>query len=105
MLGTTGRGRGSLRLSALGLLPSCAVGMPPPLPAAGEGVDEGTWDCQVLRAPRAPTCAVNSRFLVLVALQTAHLPHIHLGRVYVWVDHKLILADAGKGDRVRWGGV
>lgn len=43
--GTTGRGRGSLRLSALGLMPSWVVGMksrvPPPLPAPGEGGGEG----------------------------------------------------------------
>lgn len=51
--------------------------------------------------PRAtgpgPNHALHSRFLVLVALQTAHLTHIHLGHVYVCVNHKLVLANAGKG--------
>ena len=48
--------------------------------------------------------SLHSRLLVLVALQPAHLPHVHLGRVYVGVDHKLVLANAGKGrPRVRPG--
>lgn len=51
--------------------------------------------------PRAtgpgPNHALHSRFLILVALQTAHLTHVHLGHVYVCVNHKLILANAGKG--------
>lgn len=48
--------------------------------------------------------SLHSRLLVLVALQPAHLPHVHLGRVYVSVDHKLVLANAGRGrPRVRPG--
>lgn len=51
--------------------------------------------------PRAtgpgPNHALHSRFLVLVALQTSHLTHVHLGHVYVCVNHKLILANAEKG--------
>lgn len=39
----------------------------------------------------------HSRFLVLVALQPAHLTRVHLGCVHVFVDHELVLADAGKG--------
>ena len=52
----------------------------------------------------APNHASHSRFLVLVALQAAHLTRVHLGHVYVCVDHKLILANAEKGRwRVRQG--
>lgn len=46
-----------------------------------------------------PNPALHSRFLVLVALQAAHLPLVHLGHVYVGVDHKLILANAEKERR------
>ena len=41
---------------------------------------------------------IEGGFLVLVALQTAHLTRVHLGCVHVFVDHELVLADAGKGE-------
>lgn len=79
----------------------------------------GLWgytDYQLFAVPRhlrqvhqglqglAPNHVLHSRFLVLVALQAAHLTHIHLRHVYVCVDHKLVLANTGKGRlRVRPG--
>lgn len=77
--------------------------------APWDGVCGDTQDYQLSAIPRhlrqvhqgpqglSPNHALHSRFLVLVALQAAHLTHIHLGRIYVCVDHKLILANAGKG--------
>lgn len=49
-----------------------------------------------------PSHALDSRFLVLIALQAAHLARIHLGHVHVRVDHEFVLANAGAGrPRVR----
>lgn len=45
----------------------------------------------------SPLSFLYLRFLVLVALQTAHLPRVNLGGVDVFVDHEFILADAGRG--------
>lgn len=45
-----------------------------------------------------PSHALDSRFLVLIALQTAHLARVHLGHVHVRVDHEFVLANAGAGD-------
>lgn len=55
--------------------------------------------CGYSRAPElsVPPRFLHSRFLVLVALQTAHLTRVHLGYVHVFVDHELILANAGNG--------
>lgn len=44
-----------------------------------------------------PSHALDSRFLVLVALQAAHLARVHLGHVHVCVDHEFVLANAGRG--------
>lgn len=84
--------------------------------APWDGVCGDTQDYQLFAVPRhlrqvhqgprglAPNHALHSRFLVLVALQAAHLTHIHVGHVNVCVDHKLILANAGKRRlRVRLG--
>lgn len=60
---------------------------------------QGSLRCEGTRDHRAtgPTSLPYSRFLVLVALETAHLTRVHLGRVDVRVDHELILANAGEG--------
>ena len=44
-----------------------------------------------------PSHALDSRFLVLIALQAAHLARVHLGHVHVCVDHEFVLANAGRG--------
>lgn len=52
--------------------------------------------------PALAGLALYSRFLVLVALQAAHLARVHLGPVHVRMDHKFVLTDAGRGrPRVR----
>lgn len=107
------RGQSSLRsLSAPGLTPSCAVEMetevpsPGPTPGCGgkEAPQDRAWEDRPCgdaqdRQLSGPSHALYSRFLVLIALQAAHFAHVHLGRVYVCVDHKLILANAAKGRR------
>lgn len=52
--------------------------------------------------PALASLALYSRFLVLIALQAAHLARVHLGHVHVRVDHKFVLTDAGSSrPRVR----
>lgn len=71
-----------------------------PVVCCPQAPETGTQAAQAL----VPNHALHSRFLVLVALQAAHLPLVHLGHVYVSVDHKLILANAEKERRrVRLG--
>lgn len=82
--------------------------MPSPGPTPGCGGKEApqdrAWEDRPCgdtqdRQLSGPSHALYSRFLVLIALQAAHFAHVHLGRVYVCVDHKLILANAAKGRR------
>lgn len=118
--GPLGGGMGEARARVQAASPPCSgphallcggdeIVVLPPMPVLDEGGDkEAPRDGQLLgvQGPQAPNHALHhSRFLVLVALQTAHLSHVHLGHVYVCVDHKLILANAGKGRRGEVGRV
>lgn len=119
--------RAASRLSPLGSGPLLRSGdenvVPPPMPLLDKGGDKDaprdgvweerscgdTWDCQLFPIPRpmrrgvpratgpGPSHVLYSRFLGLIALQAAHLTHVHLGCVYVCVHQQLILANAGKG--------
>lgn len=44
-----------------------------------------------------PRAGWHLRLLVLVALEPAHLPSVHLVHVHICVHHQLVLADAGGG--------